>query len=46
VYAPAAGFPAKFDTRFDTPLQLETALRQAGFADTQISVEEKISLRR
>ena len=42
VYAPAAkDFPAKFDTRFDTPLQLETALRQAGFADTQISVEEK-----
>jgi hypothetical protein len=42
VYAPAAkDFPAKFDVRFDTPLQLETALRQAGFADTQILVEEK-----
>jgi hypothetical protein len=42
VYAPSAkDLPAKFDTRFDTPLQLETALRQAGFADTKISVEEK-----
>ena len=42
MYAPAAKeLPAKFDSRFDTPLQLETALRQAGFADTQISVEEK-----
>jgi SAM-dependent methyltransferase len=42
VYAPAAKeLPAKFDCRFDTPLQLETALRRAGFADTQISVEEK-----
>src|SRR5215471_3575250 len=44
VYAPAAKeLPAKFDVRFDTPLQLATALRQAGFADTQISVEEKDS---
>jgi ubiquinone/menaquinone biosynthesis C-methylase UbiE len=42
VYAPAAKeLPAKFDSRFDTPLQLETALRRAGFADTQISVKEK-----
>lgn len=42
VYAPTAkDFPAKFDARFDTPLQLETALREAGFVDTQISVEEK-----
>jgi ubiquinone/menaquinone biosynthesis C-methylase UbiE len=42
VYAPAVKeLPAKFDSRFDTPLQLETALRRAGFADTQISVEEK-----
>jgi hypothetical protein len=42
VYAPATkDFPAKFDTRFDTPEQLETALREAGFVDTQISVEEK-----
>jgi O-methyltransferase / aklanonic acid methyltransferase len=42
VYATAAkDFPAKFDSRFDTPLQLETALRQAGFKDMQISVEEK-----
>jgi ubiquinone/menaquinone biosynthesis C-methylase UbiE len=42
VYTPAAKeLPAKFDSRFDTTLQLDTALRQAGFADTQISVEEK-----
>ena len=42
VYAPEAKeLPAKFDSRFDTPLQLETALRQAGFANTQISVKEK-----
>jgi O-methyltransferase/aklanonic acid methyltransferase len=42
VYAPAAKeLPAKFDSRFDTPFQLETALRQAGFADPKISVEEK-----
>jgi O-methyltransferase / aklanonic acid methyltransferase len=42
VYAPAAKeLPAKFDSRFDTSLQLETALRRAGFADTQISVKEK-----
>ena len=42
VYAPAAKeLPAKFDSRFDTPLQLETALRQVGFANTQISVKEK-----
>ena len=41
VYAPAAKeLPAKFDCRFNTPLQLETTLRRAGFADTQISVEE------
>jgi O-methyltransferase / aklanonic acid methyltransferase len=38
---PAKDFSAKTDAKFDTPLQLETALRQAGFADTQISVEEK-----
>jgi ubiquinone/menaquinone biosynthesis C-methylase UbiE len=42
VYAPAAEeLPAKFDSRFDTPLQLETVLRQAGFTDTQISIEER-----
>jgi O-methyltransferase/aklanonic acid methyltransferase len=42
VYVPTAKeLPAKFDSRFDKPLQLETALRQAGFADTRISVEEK-----
>jgi len=42
VYAPSAkDFPAKFDVRFDTPVQLETALRQAGFVDTQILVKEK-----
>ena len=42
VYAPAAKeLPAKFGSRFDTPLRFETALREAGFLDTQISVEEK-----
>jgi O-methyltransferase/aklanonic acid methyltransferase len=42
VSTPAAkDLSAKTDAKFDTPLQLETALRQAGFADTQISVEEK-----
>ena len=42
VYAPAAKeLPAKFDSRFDTAVQLETALRRAGFVDTQISVKEK-----
>ena len=42
VYAPAAKeLPAKIDVRFDTRLQLETVLRQAGFTDTQISIEEK-----
>jgi ubiquinone/menaquinone biosynthesis C-methylase UbiE len=42
VYAPAAKeLPAKFDSRFDTGLQLETALRRSGFVDTQISVKEK-----
>jgi len=41
VYGPAAkDLPVKIDVRFDTPLQLETALRQAGFADIQIEVEE------
>jgi len=33
--------PAKNDSRFDTPLELQTALQQAGFADIQITVEEK-----
>jgi ubiquinone/menaquinone biosynthesis C-methylase UbiE len=42
VYTPAAKeLPAKFDSRFDTPLQLETALQQAGFEDIRITVEEK-----
>lgn len=31
----------KDDLKFDSPLQLETALRLAGFADIQITVEEK-----
>jgi ubiquinone/menaquinone biosynthesis C-methylase UbiE len=31
----------KDDLKFDTPLQLETVLRQSGFADIQIAVEEK-----
>ncbi len=39
--ASAKHLPAKFDVRFDTPLQLETALLQAGFAEIHISVEEK-----
>ena len=42
VYGPAVKeLPAKFDARFDTPLQLETAIRQAGFGNIQISVQEK-----
>jgi ubiquinone/menaquinone biosynthesis C-methylase UbiE len=38
VPAPAA---AKGDFRFDTPVELETALQQAGFVDIRITVEEK-----
>ena len=42
VYAPAAkDLPAKIDARFDTPLQIETALQQAGFKNVRITVEEK-----
>src|SRR6266850_850139 len=42
VPAPAPNLLAtKDDLKFDTPLQLETALRLAGFADIQITVEEK-----
>jgi len=42
VYAPAVKErPAKFDSRFDTPLQLETVLMQADFGNIQISVQEK-----
>ena len=42
VYSPAAkDLPAKIDVRFDTPLQLETALQQAGFKNIRITVEEK-----
>jgi ubiquinone/menaquinone biosynthesis C-methylase UbiE len=37
--APASQQLAK-DVRFDTPLQLETALRQSGFTGIQITVEE------
>jgi ubiquinone/menaquinone biosynthesis C-methylase UbiE len=43
-YAPARPSKAttpKDEARFDTPMQLETALRQAGFMDIQITVEEK-----
>jgi ubiquinone/menaquinone biosynthesis C-methylase UbiE len=41
VYAPAAkDLPAKIDVRFDTPLQIETALQKAGFEDIHITVEE------
>ncbi len=42
VPAPAPKLLAtKDDLKFDTPLQLETVLRQSGFADIQIAVEEK-----
>jgi hypothetical protein len=42
VYAPAAkDLPAKIDARFDNPLQIETALQQAGFKNIRITVEEK-----
>jgi ubiquinone/menaquinone biosynthesis C-methylase UbiE len=42
VFAPGAkNLPAKIDTRFDTPLQIETALQQAGFTNIRITVEEK-----
>ena len=41
----APGLPksvaSKDDLKFDSPLQLETALRLASFADIQITVEEK-----
>jgi O-methyltransferase/aklanonic acid methyltransferase len=41
VYDPAAKeLSAKIDVRFDTPLQIETALQQAGFEDVRITVEE------
>jgi O-methyltransferase/aklanonic acid methyltransferase len=43
-YAPAPASKAaalKDDPKFDTPLQLETALRDAGFSNIQITQEEK-----
>ncbi len=40
VAAPASKPSATKDVRFDTPLQLETVLRQSGFTDVQITVEE------
>ncbi len=41
VSTPAAkDFSAKIDVRFDTPLQIETALQQAGFEHIRITVEE------
>ena len=40
VAASAFKLLATKDVRFDTPLQLETVLRQSGFADIQITVEE------
>ena len=44
VYAPSAkDLPAKFDTRFGTPLQLETALRQVGFGIRKSPLRRKIS---
>jgi hypothetical protein len=42
VFAPEAkDLPAKIVVRFDTPLQIETALQQAYFKDIRITVEEK-----
>lgn len=42
VFAPAAkDVPAKIDVRFDTPLQIETALQQAGFKDIRVTAEEQ-----
>jgi ubiquinone/menaquinone biosynthesis C-methylase UbiE len=42
VYAPAAkDLPAKIDVRFDTPSQIENALKEAGFENIRITVEEK-----
>jgi ubiquinone/menaquinone biosynthesis C-methylase UbiE len=42
VYAPTAkDLPAKIDVRFDTTLQIETSLQQAGFKNIRITVEEK-----
>jgi len=38
--AASASSPVAKDVRFDTPLQLETLLRQSGFTDIQITVEE------
>ena len=43
-YAPARASKApapKEEAKFDSPLLLETALRQAGFTDIEITVEEK-----
>ena len=41
VYTPVAkDLPVKIDVRFDTPLQIETALQQAGFEDIRITVEQ------
>lgn len=44
LYLPVLALKAavsKDDPKFDTPSQLETALQQAGFAEIQITVEEK-----
>jgi ubiquinone/menaquinone biosynthesis C-methylase UbiE len=42
VYSAAAkDLPVKIEVRYDTPLQIETALQQAGFEDIRITVEEK-----
>ena len=42
VPAPASsGLTPKDDPKFDTPLQIKTALQRAGFADIQITVDEK-----
>jgi len=37
----AKDLPAKIDVRFDTPLDIKTALQRAGFENIRITVEEK-----
>ena len=37
----AKDLPAKIDVRLDTPLEIKTALQQAGFENIRITVEEK-----
>jgi ubiquinone/menaquinone biosynthesis C-methylase UbiE len=37
----SSGLAPKDDPKFDTPFQIKTALQRAGFADIQITVDEK-----